>query len=213
MGFKVKSKSNQEPGTRNKKPYIFQCVNNVTIVKSCVTLAECEVPNFLRNFKVMKSDKMKKVLIALDYNPTAQKVAEVGFSMAKAMKAEVVLLHVISDPLYYSSVEYSPIMGFSGYMETAQLQLNNVESLKKASLHYLDKSKTHLGDKTIKTMIAEGDFADSILKAAKELHADIIVMGSHSRKWLENVIMGSVTEKVLHNTSIPLFIIPTKKQN
>ncbi|HEY5468952.1 MAG TPA: universal stress protein [Bacteroidales bacterium] len=156
---------------------------------------------------------MKKVLIALDYNPTAQKVAEVGFSMAKAMKAEVVLLHVISDPLYYSSVEYSPIMGFSGYMETAQLQLNNVESLKKASLHYLDKSKTHLGDKTIKTMIAEGDFADSILKAAKELHADIIVMGSHSRKWLENVIMGSVTEKVLHNTSIPLFIIPTKKQN
>jgi len=161
----------------------------------------------------MKSDKMKKVLIALDYNPTAQKVAEVGFSMAKAMKAEVVLLHVISDPLYYSSVEYSPIMGFSGYMETAQLQLNNVESLKKASLHYLDKSKTHLGDKTIKTMIAEGDFADSILKAAKELHADIIVMGSHSRKWLENVIMGSVTEKVLHNTSIPLFIIPTKKQN
>ena len=161
----------------------------------------------------MKSDKMKKVLIALDYNPTAQKVAEIGFSMAKAMKAEVVLLHVISDPLYYSSVEYSPIMGFSGYMETAQLQLNNVESLKKASLHYLDKSKTHLGDKTIKTMIAEGDFADSILKAAKELHADIIVMGSHSRKWLENVIMGSVTEKVLHNTSIPLFIIPTKKQN
>lgn len=161
----------------------------------------------------METLKIKKVLIAMDYDETSQKVAEVGFSMAKAMKAEVVLLHVISDPLYYSSVEYSPIMGFSGYMETAQLQLNNVESLKKASLHYLDKSKTHLGDKTIKTMIAEGDFADSILKAAKELHTDIIVMGSHSRKWLENIIMGSVTEKVLHNTSIPLFIIPTKKQN
>jgi nucleotide-binding universal stress UspA family protein len=35
-------------------------------------------------------------------------------------------------------------------------------------------------------------------------------MGSHSRKWLENIVMGSVTEKVLHHTSIPLFIIPTK---
>jgi nucleotide-binding universal stress UspA family protein len=62
-------------------------------------------------------------------------------------------------------------------------------------------------------MVAEGDFADSILNVAKEIHADVIVMGSHSRKWLENIIMGSVTEKVLHNTSIPLFIIPTKKQN
>jgi nucleotide-binding universal stress UspA family protein len=156
---------------------------------------------------------MKKVLIALDYNPTAQKVAESGFSIAQAMKAEVVLLHVISDPLYYSSVEYSPIMGFNGFMETAQLQLNNVESLKKASKQFLDKSKNHLGDNSIQTLVTEGDFADSILETAKDLKADIIVMGSHSRKWLENIVMGSVTEKVLHHTSIPLFIIPTKKNN
>jgi nucleotide-binding universal stress UspA family protein len=37
-------------------------------------------------------------------------------------------------------------------------------------------------------------------------------MGSHSQKWLENIIMGSVTEKVLHHTSIPIFIIPTKQK-
>jgi nucleotide-binding universal stress UspA family protein len=36
-------------------------------------------------------------------------------------------------------------------------------------------------------------------------------MGSHSRKWLEKILMGSVTEEVLHKSSIPLFIIPTKK--
>ena len=38
----------------------------------------------------MKTIKMKKVLIALDYNPTAQKVAETGYSLAKAMKAKVI---------------------------------------------------------------------------------------------------------------------------
>ena len=155
---------------------------------------------------------MKKVLIALDYDPTAQKVAEVGFTMAKAMNAEVTLLHVISDQMYYSSAEYSPIMGFNGFMETGPSQLNS-EALKKASLNFLDKSKHHLGDKTIQTRVEEGDLAESILKTAKGIHADVIVMGSHSRKWLENVVMGSVTEKVLHHTSIPLFIIPTKKHN
>jgi nucleotide-binding universal stress UspA family protein len=154
---------------------------------------------------------MKKVLIALDYNPTAQKVAEDGYSMAKAMNAEVTLLHVISDPVYYSYEEYSPIMGFNGFMQTGQLQLNNVDALKKAALHYLDKSRHHLGDNAIQTLVEEGDFADSILKTAKDIHANVIVMGSHSRKWLENIVMGSVTEKVLHHTSIPLFIIPTKK--
>jgi nucleotide-binding universal stress UspA family protein len=159
----------------------------------------------------MKIINMKKVLIALDYNPTAQKVAELGFAMAKAMDAEIVLLHVISDPVYYSSANYSPIMGFNGFMNVDPLQLDIVEVLKKASQHFLEKSKLHLGDKTIQTLVKEGDCADSIIKTAEELHADIIVMGSHSQKWLENIIMGSVTEKVLHHTSIPLFIIPTKQ--
>jgi len=161
----------------------------------------------------MKTNKMKKVLIALDYDPSAQKVAEIGFSMAKAMNAEVMLLHVISDLVYYYSTEYSPIMGFNGYMDMSPLQLDSVDGLKKASQHFLEKSKQHLGDKTIQTLVEEGDFAESILKVAKDLHADIIVMGSHSRRWLDEILMGSVTEKVLHHTSIPLFIIPIKKQN
>lgn len=161
----------------------------------------------------MKTNKINKVLIALDYNPTAQKVAELGFSMAKSMNAQITLLHVITDPVFYSTAGYSPIMGFTGYEYTGAVQLDSVEGLKNASLQYLDKSKQHLGDKTIQTLVKEGDFADTILETAKELHADIIVVGSHSRKWLENIVMGSVTEKVLHHTSIPLLIVPTKKND
>lgn len=154
---------------------------------------------------------MQKVLIALDYDPTAQKVAETGFSLAKNMGAKVILLHVISNPVYYSSRVYDPIMGFTGYMALDPMQLESTDGLKKASQHFLDKSKHHLGDETIQTLVKEGDFAESILKAAKDLHVDVIVMGSHSRRWLDEILMGSVTEKVLHHTSIPLFIIPTKK--
>jgi nucleotide-binding universal stress UspA family protein len=51
------------------------------------------------------------------------------------------------------------------------------------------------------------------LESAKNLKADIIVLGTHSRKWLENILMGSVAEKVLKNTTLPLFIIPTKKES
>jgi nucleotide-binding universal stress UspA family protein len=57
----------------------------------------------------------------------------------------------------------------------------------------------------------EGDFAGSILKAANDFHADIIVMGSHSRKWMQNIVIGSVSEKVLHHTAIPVFVIPTNQ--
>lgn len=159
----------------------------------------------------MKTNKMKKVLIALDYNQTAQKVAEEGFALAKAIGAEVILLHVILDAVNYTSTGHITIMGFASCSETDPIQYDTVEGLKKASQLFLDKSKQHLGDKTIKTVIEEGSFAETILKVAKELKADIIVIGSHSQKWLENIVLGSVAENVLRHTLVPLYIIPTKK--
>jgi nucleotide-binding universal stress UspA family protein len=161
----------------------------------------------------IKRDIIKKVLIALDFDPTAQKVAETGFSLAKTIGAEVTLLHVISDPLHYSAYKHITVMGFAGYDNTAPLILGSEEELKKESLKFLKKSKEHLGDSSIKTTVKEGDVADCILDTAKKLHADIIIIGSHSRKWLENIVMGSVAEKVLRNSVLPLFFIPTKKQD
>ena len=153
----------------------------------------------------------KKILIALDYNPTAKKVAETGYSFAKIMKADVILLHVVvvSDAVYYTALEYSPIMGYSGF-NNSDLKINK-EDLIKASEQFLEKSKQHLGDKNIQILVTEGDFSDAILKAAKDLKADLIVMGSHSRRWLEKILVGSVTQQVLNNTTIPLIIVPTKE--
>ena len=153
------------------------------------------------------------MLIALDYDPSAQKVAEIGFSLSENQREEITLLHVIADPTYYASSVYDPIMGFGGYANVDLLQPDIINELKNTSLDFLEKSKHHLGDDTIKIMVKEGSIAESILDAAKELNADIIVMGSHSRRWLENILMGSITEYVLHHTTIPLFVIPTKKNS
>ena len=149
----------------------------------------------------MKTNKIKKVLIAIDYDETSQKVAEQGFSMAQAMNAETILLHVISEqPVYYS-----------GYAYMRELRVDFYDNLEDSTQKFLDKTKHDLGDKTIQTIIKEGDTAELILESAKKLKADIIVIGTHSRKWMENILMGSVAENVLRHTTIPLFIIPTKK--
>ncbi len=153
---------------------------------------------------------MKKILIALDYDPTAQKVAETGYDLAKAMNAKAILLHVISDATQYSYLDYSPIMGFGGFGHVNMVQKDTTEDLKKAAQSYLDNSKKHLGDETIQTVVKSGDFGDSILATAMEVMADIIVMGTHSRRGLEKMLVGSVAETVLHHSSIPMLIIPTK---
>jgi nucleotide-binding universal stress UspA family protein len=150
----------------------------------------------------MKTTRLKRVLIALDYDPTALKIAESGFSIAKTMGAEVILLHVIKDLVQYSL----------SYLNMGPLQLDSAEGLKTASQLFLDKTKLHLGDETIQTVVKEGDFAETILSTAKEFNADSIVIGSHSRRWLDDILMGSITAKVLSQTTIPLFIIPTRQK-
>jgi nucleotide-binding universal stress UspA family protein len=155
---------------------------------------------------------MKKVLIALDYDPTAQKVAEKGYALAKSMGAEVTLLHIITNAHYYSTAGVNPILGFTDYANVVPLLIENTENLEVETLKFLERTKAHLADPTIKTIAKQGSFADSILETAKETGADILVMGSHSRRWLENILMGSVTEKVLNDTEIPLFIVPLRQK-
>lgn len=155
---------------------------------------------------------MKKILVALDYDPTAQKVAEEGYALGKAMGAEVTLLHVVSDPVYYATRDYTPIMGFDGYLDTGPQDIESIDALVEASYHYLEQTRKFLGDETIQTKVAEGDSAEAIIKISRDSKFDIIVMGSHSQKWLEKIVMGSVTEKVLKVSAIPLYIVPTGKR-
>lgn len=161
----------------------------------------------------MKTENMKKVLIALDYDKTAVKVAEAGYALAKAMDAEVILLHVMSDVVYYASTEYAPITGLTDSLGVDPLKFESDDRLKKISQLFLDKIKHQLGDKSIVTILEEGDFADTILMKSKGLGVNILVMGSHSNRWLEDLVLGSVTAKVIRHTSIPVYIIPTKKRD
>ena len=155
---------------------------------------------------------MSKILIALDYDPTAQKVAEMGFSLCNGIANEITLLHVIENPSHYTSTVYDPIMGFGGYVDIDLVGNEAVNKIKSESAKFLNKVKEHLGNDKIKTLVKQGNAGEIIKSTAVALHAGMIVMGSHSRQWLERVLLGSITEQVLHNTTIPLLIIPTKKQ-
>ncbi|HEY5370835.1 MAG TPA: universal stress protein [Hanamia sp.] len=154
---------------------------------------------------------MKKILIAIDYNPTAKIIAASGFELAKSMNAEVVLLHVVADYTYYSSLDYSPVLGFDSFSNLGAIQTNTVLELQNAAKDYLEKIKRQLGGNSIQTLVKEGDTGDAILEAANDSNADIIVMGTHGRRGLDKILMGSVAEKVMRHSKVPLFIIPSKE--
>ena len=149
----------------------------------------------------MIQDKIKRELIALDYDPTALKVADRGFTMAKEMGAEVILLHIIMNLVTYSLT----------YLKMDTLKLKSVSDLKEASQDFLDIPKQRPGKNMIQTIVKQGDFAVSLLNEAKEMAVDLIIVGSHNSIWLEEIVMGRVTNEALQQNRIPILIIPTKK--
>jgi len=153
---------------------------------------------------------MKRILIALDNNAGAQRIAETGYELAEALRADIILMHVASDATYYSSLNYSPILGYNSFSNLNTVQTDTIDELKKMGEDYLENVKWNLGDETIETIVKEGDYAENILQTAKEMNADMIVLGTHSRKGLDKVLLGSVAENVLHHSTIPLLIIPVK---
>ncbi|MBI1343616.1 MAG: universal stress protein [Terrimonas sp.] len=149
---------------------------------------------------------MKKVLIALDYNPCSKFVAESGYEIAMAMRAEITILHVITDIAAYSKA-YQPVMGFDrfcvdGPFTDPDEQLREAKGFLAAVIQYLD-------DRRIEPRVLEGKTADMILQFAAEWKADMIVMGEQSHNGLEKLLMGSVVSDVMRHSAIPLMIVPT----
>lgn len=149
---------------------------------------------------------MKKVLITLDYNPTSEKVVNMGYELAKLMDAEVCLLHVLSEVRYYG-MQYEPFMGYEGYAFPVDYKIQ--EEFVKVAQDYLDKTKLHLKGNNISTHLVEGDTAKKVLEYAEEWNADLIVMGTHSHSTLEKIFLGTVASSVLEHTKIPVYMVPT----
>ena len=154
---------------------------------------------------------MKKVLIAIDYNPSSQNVAESGYELAKLMGAEVCLIHVMSEMAHYG-MRYPTFMGYEGY-DTGAVDIEMINEMQKVTEDYLKSAARHLNDPNVITHLAEGDAANVLLEYSEQWNADLLVMGTHSHSAIEKLLMGTVASSVLEKTNIPVYMVPVKKEN
>lgn len=145
-----------------------------------------------------------QILIVLDYHPSTTKVIEAGISQAKRMNAKVIFLHVEIGLVNYSLI----------YKKMSSLKLESAADLELAAHKFLKKSRYQImEDDMIQIIVKQGDFAESLIKTASEMEVDLIMVGSHSTRWLEEIVLGRVTNEMLQQITIPIMIIPTRKQN
>ena len=145
----------------------------------------------------------KRILVPLDGSNTAMLALTEAVRLAKHYKARLRLIHVVDKLIFAPTVE------------TARSMANLQESLRKDGRRILEKSEATVRKHRIRveSMIAEivgGRVAESIVDQATKWPADLIVMGTHGRRGINRVMMGSDAEQVIRTSPAPVLAVRAK---
>jgi nucleotide-binding universal stress UspA family protein len=144
----------------------------------------------------------EKILSPIDFSDPSQAALETAASLAKQFGAELLLVHIVpAIPDLPSTVSI---------LKEGQYD----DSLHKAAATRLSEMAQKLTQSGIKTESAIGtanDTAMEIIRQADDNGADLIVIATHGLTGLHQLVFGSVTEKVLRESQVPVLVMHTKK--
>ncbi len=152
----------------------------------------------------------KNILAAIDNSELSKQAFEQALSLAKAFNANLHLLHVISS--LQAEYEDTASLAFSGayYPDTIdEIVKETWENLEEAGLELL---KSLCSKATEEGIFAEftlkiGEIDQTIVEFTKNHNADLVVVGSHSRKGLSEFFFGSVSNYVSHNVNCSVLLV------
>ena len=155
---------------------------------------------------------IKHLLIGLDGSPTAEVVLPYVEKVAKATGATVTLVRVIApeavnQPLRDENVNLVPISVVMP-LERPHAADEVARNEHYQAVKYLDSMVNRLGKAGVSSVavVESGDPADVLLSEAKGRRADVIMLATHGRSGLGRLIYGSVADKILTHSPIPVFL-------
>jgi nucleotide-binding universal stress UspA family protein len=135
------------------------------------------------------SHPFRKILCAVDFGPSTKMTIEMARQVAESNHGTVILFHVAPMPVEAIG---QPLMvePLSGAEDDAHKRLN----------HLASETLTH----SYEIVVVTGDPATAIIEVAKEQAADLIVMATHGRTGLSHFFLGSVAERVVRESAVPV---------
>lgn len=138
----------------------------------------------------------KKILVPIDFSGSSRKACEVGVELAETFRVPLILLHVVPETnINYSGGPYVPTPEFT----------QAIEQSARSALH--DEAQRFQGRGiAIETVLKIGRAWEEIIEAAKG-DVGLVVIGTHGRRGLPRAILGSVAEKVVRLSSVPVLTV------
>ena len=154
-----------------------------------------------------------KLLVGVDLSDATEKVVKKAEEIAKALSAKVWLLHIAGPELPDNYILASG-PGSIGFEADSQ----SYRDFLAERLHGEHQQIQEIADRLrkegldTKALLMQGATAETILREASKLDIDMIVVGSHGRGAMYQLLVGSVSEGVLHKSECPILVVPTHKR-
>lgn len=140
-----------------------------------------------------------RILVPVEFSPRCEMAARHAKALAAHFHAEITLLHVIAPVIAYGAPE---ALAYSSAIDVAD------ERADLAKAHLDGFLRDELKDLTVERIVTEGDPAQQIVECATTRHAELIVMPTHGYGPFRRFLLGSVTAKVLHDATCPVWTGP-----
>lgn len=140
--------------------------------------------------------KLKTILVPIDFGDASKQALEMAVDFANRFDASLVLVHTWELPVYsYMGLEVAPIDLLTPIQESAKQMLDEVlaETKKKVP--------------TTVALLKQGTPWREILDAIEKTKPDLVVMGTHGRKGISRAVLGSVAEKIVRTSPVPVLTV------
>jgi nucleotide-binding universal stress UspA family protein len=142
----------------------------------------------------------KRILVPLDGSKLSEAVLPHVEEIAKGLNCEIVLLHVVPLPVPVFDTPASPF------------DHNLLRDQENEAKRYLKEmcAKLELDEARVTYLVREGDVTQIILETAQDQQADLIAMSTHGRSGAMRWLLGSVTDRIVRHSPIPVLAIRPK---
>jgi nucleotide-binding universal stress UspA family protein len=147
----------------------------------------------------------ERILIATDGSKNSEKAARAGIQLAKLSGGKALIVYVADLSKYAPSSGLIPCFEGVSPGVVDQVVATIREAGERATLQVSELARA--SGVPGESLLVEGDPPSEILRIAEDSNADVIVMGSIGKTGLEKVLVGSVAEKVVHNSKLPVLIV------
>jgi universal stress protein A len=141
--------------------------------------------------------EFKKILVPTDYSDMSLAAVEYAMSFSGMFGSTIYLLHTL---------DTIPVLSYHAVDLTTETVIYETELNAKNDLHLFTISKVGNMPNLVE-VVRKGIAQEEIVKFAKEEQIDLIIMATHGRSGISHILMGSVAEKVVQHSSVPVLIV------